>query len=95
VGERRACRLVGISRSVLRYRSRRPDDSELRERVKQIARKRQRFGHLRITAILRREGTRVNHKKIHRICREEHLQVPRRRRKRLKRERFHFRRRRE
>jgi putative transposase len=58
----------------------------LRERVKQIARKRQRFGHLRITAILRREGTRVNHKKIHRICREEHLQVPRRRRKRLKRE---------
>ncbi len=70
---------------MLRYRSRRPDDSELRERVKQIARKRQRFGHLRITAILRREGTRVNHKKIHRICREEQLQVPRRRRKRLKR----------
>lgn len=85
MGERRACRLVGISRSVLRYRSKRPDDSELRERVKQIARKRQRFGHLRITAILRREGRRVNHKRIHRICREEHLQVPRRRRKRLKR----------
>jgi putative transposase len=61
------------------------DDSELRERVKQIARERQRFGHLRITAILRREGRRVNHKRIHRICREEHLQVPKRRRKRLKR----------
>ncbi len=74
-----------MSRSVLRYRSRRSDDTELRERVKTIARQRQRFGHLRITAMLRREGIRVNHKKIHRICREEHLQVPRRRRKRLKR----------
>lgn len=70
---------------MLRYRCRRVDDSELRERVKQIARERQRFGHLRITAILRREGRRVNHKRIHRICREEHLQVPKRRRKRLKR----------
>jgi putative transposase len=70
---------------VFRYRSRRSDDGELRERVKQIARQRQRFGHLRITAMLRREGIRVNHKKVHRICREEHLEVPRRRRKRLKR----------
>jgi putative transposase len=58
----------------------------VRERVKEIARKRQRFGHLRITALLRREGMRVNHKRIHRIGREEGLLVPRYLRKRLKRE---------
>lgn len=54
--------------------------------MKEIARKRQRFGHLRITAMLRRDGLRVNHKRIHRICREEGLLVPRHRRKRLKRD---------
>ena len=85
MAERRACRLVGLSRTVLRYRTRRVDDVAVRERVKEIARTRQRFGHLRITAMLRREGTLINHKRVHRICREEQLLVPRRRRKRLKR----------
>jgi hypothetical protein len=36
--------------------------SGMRERVREIARKRQRFGHLRITVLLRRRGLRVNHK---------------------------------
>jgi putative transposase len=84
--ERRACRLVKLSRSVARYRVRRKDDIGLRERVREIGRQRQRFGHLRITALLRREGRSVNHKRIYRICREEGLLVPRRRRKRLKRD---------
>jgi putative transposase len=83
LSERGACRLVGISRSVWRYRSRRPPDPEVREKVRQIAGKRQRFGHLRITALLRRQGLRVNHKRVYRICRQERLLVPRRRRKRL------------
>jgi putative transposase len=86
LSQRRACRLIGMSRSVWRYKSRRPPDTELRAKVREIARKRQRFGHLRITALLRREGLRVNHKRIHRICREERLLVPRRRRKRLQRQ---------
>jgi len=86
LSQQRACRLIGMSRSVWRYRSRRPPDTELREKVRAIARKRQRFGHLRITALLRRQGLRVNHKRIHRICREERLLVPRRRRKRLQRQ---------
>jgi putative transposase len=75
-----------MSRSVWRYQSRRPADTKLREKVWEIARKRQRFGHLRITALLRRGGLRVNHKRIHRICREGRLLVPRRRRKRLQRQ---------
>jgi putative transposase len=67
------------------YKRKVRDDRELRERIREIAGKRQRFGHLRITAMLRREGRRVNHKQVYRICREEHLLVPRMRRKRLRR----------
>jgi putative transposase len=42
-----------------------------------LARERQRFGHLRLTILLRREGWVANHKKVYRICREEQLLVPR------------------
>lgn len=78
LSQRRGCRLLGMSRSVCRYQSRRPPDTEVREQVREIARKRQRFGHLRITALLRRQGLRVNHKRIYRICRQERLLVPHR-----------------
>ena len=86
LSQRRGCRLVGIGRSVWSYQSRRPPDTEVREKVREIARQRQRFGHLRITALLRREGMRVNHKRIYRICRQERLLIPRRHGKRLKRQ---------
>jgi putative transposase len=76
---------MGISRSACRYQARPPADGEIRETVREIARKRQRFGHLRITALLRREGQCVNHKRIYRICRQEQLLVPQRRRNRLQR----------
>ena len=76
---------LDTTRSVCRYQSHRPADTKMREKVREIARKRQRFGHLRIT-VLRRQGQRVNIKRIHRICREERLLVPRWRRKRLQRQ---------
>ena len=69
----------------MKYKARFRDDGGLRERIREIARKRQRFGHLRITAMLRREGRHVNHKMVYRICREERLLVPKLRRKRLRR----------
>ena len=46
LSERRACGLVGITRSSHRYRHRRRDDRELRERLHQLAYQRQRFGYL-------------------------------------------------
>lgn len=85
IGERRACRLAGISRSSRRYQAARDRDEGLRERIRELARERQRFGHLRLTVLLRREDWVVNHKKVYRICREEQLLVPRRRRKRIRR----------
>lgn len=85
ISERRACRLAGISRSSRRYQPATKRDESLRERIRELARERQRFGHLRLTVLLRREGWVANHKKVYRICREEQLLVPRRRRRRLRR----------
>lgn len=65
----------------MRYRSRRPDDSELRSRVRAIAEQRRRFGSPRIHVMLKREGWRVNHKKVERIYREEGLSLRRKKRK--------------
>ena len=83
LSERRACGLVGITRSSHRYRHRRRDDRELRERLHQLAYQRQRFGYRRLGALLRREGMLVNHKRIYRLYRAEGLVVRRRQRKRV------------
>lgn len=83
VSERQACGLVGIGRSTLRYRRERPDQPELRQRLRELAGERRRFGYRRLHVLLRREGWRVNHKRVERFYREERLSVRRRRRKRV------------
>src|SRR5690606_37000939 len=45
LSERRACKLVGVSRRVIRYRSSRPDDGPLRKRLRELAAERRRFGY--------------------------------------------------
>jgi putative transposase len=87
VSERRACRLVGIGRSTLRYRSRpRPEEESLRRRLRELAAQRPRFGYRRLHVLLRREGVIINHKRVERLYREEGLAVRRRRRKRVARD---------
>jgi putative transposase len=81
--QRRACRLIGTTRSTVRYRGRRGDDAVLRGRLRELAAERPRFGYRRLHALLRREGIIVNHKRIERLYREEGLAVRRRRRKSL------------
>ena len=78
MSERRACRVIGCQRMTVRYRSRRPDDPALRERLRALARERRRFGYRRLLIFLRREGFIVNHKRLFRIYREEHLVVRKR-----------------
>ena len=73
--ERRACQLVGAHRSVVRYSSRKKDESALTVRIKQIAYERRRFGYRRIHMILKREGMKINHKKVYRIYRACGLKV--------------------
>ena len=75
----RSCRLVGLQRSSYRYRSRRPDDGELREKLRDLAHRRPRFGYRRLGIFLRREGYRINHKRLLRLYRTEGLVLPRKR----------------
>lgn len=75
---RRACELVGMSRSGFDYESRAKEEPELIEKIKRIADRYKRFGYRRTWAILRREGTVVNHKKVSRIRKSLGLTLPRR-----------------
>jgi len=78
MSERRACRTIGCVRMTVRYRCHRPDDAELRARLRSLAHVRRRFGYRRLHVLLRREGFMVNHKRLFRLYREERLMVRRR-----------------
>lgn len=78
MSERRACSVIGADRTSIRYRSHRPDDADLRERLRELASERRRFGYRRLHVLLRREGVVVNRKKVQRLYREEGLSVRRR-----------------
>jgi len=82
-GVTRACGLVGISRSLYRYRCRRPDSAPLRARIEEIAAVKRRYGYRRVYVRLRREGWQVNRKRVYRLYREAGLAVRRRKRKRI------------
>jgi putative transposase len=82
-GVTRACGLVGISRSLYGYRSRRPAVAGLRERICELAGEKRRYGYRRIHVLLRREGWQVNRKRTYRLYREAGLSVRRRKRKRI------------
>src|SRR3984893_12945952 len=83
LSQRHACRLVGMDRSTLRYQGKRPDDSTLRQRLRELAAERRRFGYRRLGWMLAREGHAMNHKRLYRLYCEEKLMVRRRgRRKR-------------
>jgi putative transposase len=83
LGVTRACGLVGISRSLYNYRSRRSDSGKLRERIGELAGEKRRYGYRRIHVLLRREGWQVNRKRTYRLYREAGLAVRRRKRKRI------------
>ena len=81
--ERRACRLIQLERSSYQYKPRPDQNQELRQRLKELADQRRRFGCRRLYVLLRREGYEVNHKRIERLYREEGLGLKRRKRKRI------------
>ena len=78
VSQRRACEVLAVDRSSVRYRSIRPDDADLREAMRRVASERRRFGYRRIHVMLQRQGIDMNLKKLRRLYREEKLQVRRR-----------------
>ena len=80
ISERRACWLIGLSRSVLRYESKRAED-DVEARLVELAGVRRRFGYRRLHLLLEREGHRINHKRVYRLYRSAGLAVHRRKRR--------------
>ena len=82
ISERRACQLVGLSRTVLHYEAKvEPANEHLRARLVELAGERRRFGYRRLHALVRREGVRANHKRIYRLYSDADLAVRRRKRR--------------
>src|SRR5215467_6062848 len=75
VSIRRACHVFLLDRSTYHYKSRRPGQASLEQRIKEICQTRVRYGYRRVQVLLRREGWPVNHKKTRRIYRELGLQL--------------------
>ncbi len=75
VSQRRACKVIGVERSLVRYNRVGPDDQAVRLRLRELACERRRLGYRRLHVLLAREGIRMNHKKLRRLYREERLQV--------------------
>jgi len=82
LSERRACSIVGADRKMIRYRSRRSPERELRDRLRELANERRRFGYRRLFVLLRREGEPSGINRIYRLYREEGLTVRKRRSRR-------------
>lgn len=78
VSQRRACSAIAVDRSLVRYRSRRGDDAEIRARLRALAALRRRFGYRRLDVLMRREGIVINRKKTQRLYREDALMVRKR-----------------
>jgi putative transposase len=79
---RRACRLVGFSRTSFVHQAKPdPENEAIQARMVELAHERRRFGYRRLHVLLRREGVHANHKRIHRLYRLAGLAVRRRRRR--------------
>ena len=80
LSERRACRLVGLSRDSYRHPPTADQATlDLHEKIVEIAHVRRRFGYRRIHDMLREQFPGGNHKRIYRLYRQANLTVKKRR----------------
>ncbi|WP_413585766.1 IS3 family transposase [Bdellovibrio sp. HCB274] len=85
ISERRACKILGQSRSSQRYTIQfAPDEDRLTRDIIEFANLYGRYGYRRITALLRSNGWHVNTKRVARIWRERGLKVPKKQQKRAR-----------
>jgi transposase InsO family protein len=82
LSERRACSIVNADRKMIRYRSCRRPDTELRTALRELANARRRFGYRRLFVLLRQRGEPSGINRIYRLYREEGLAVRKRRARR-------------
>ena len=81
-GQAQTCRALGLARSSSYLVGReRVEDRRLRKEIVDLSEKQPRYGYRRITALLRRDGWRVNPKRVRRVREEEGFKVSKRQRK--------------
>ncbi len=81
LSQRRACGLIGITRRAYRFKAGQDRNQGLRQRLRELAEEKRRWGCPLLYQMLRREGLKVNHKRVERLYREEGLSLRRRRRR--------------
>ncbi len=77
-----ACRAIGLARSSL-YRASQANEErrEMQSRIIDFSEQNPRYGYRRVTALLRREGAKINTKRVQRVRRQESLQVRKKQRR--------------
>lgn len=77
LSERRVCRALGCSRSLIRYvPSLRPDEGLLRAAVVRLAGQYGRYGYRRVTELLAQDGWAVSRSRVEWLWKQEGLKVP-------------------
>jgi putative transposase len=79
ISTRRACRVVATTRSSAYYVSRKDPLTALRQRLREVAQIRVRFGYRRLRVLLQREGWTVGKERFYRVYTEEGLALRRKR----------------
>jgi len=80
---RKLCILIGLNRSSWHYKSKPDRNAHIRERLRELANERKRWGYRRLHYLLRREGILINHKRTERLYREENLMLRVKRRRKV------------
>ena len=80
LSQRRACALMQVARSALKYTPRMPGkDAAATQRMKELAAQYPRYGYRRIRIFLGRDGFAMSASRARRLWSEQRLQVPRKR----------------
>lgn len=87
LSERRACELVGLSRSSYRYQATKAqNDEQLSVQLKALALEQPRYGYRRLGVLVKRRASApINDKRIHRLYRKAGLALRKLKRKRVRR----------
>ena len=83
LSNRRACKLIGISRSTCQYTSKSKDDSELQQALTALTDRHAAIGYWQCCYRLWNKGYNWNHKRIYRVYTDMKLNIRRRVKKRL------------
>jgi len=67
LSERQACQMLKMSRSAYRYRTKKPDDEEIKQVLLEVADRKPRWGFRKMVDYLKNQGYVWNHKRIRRV----------------------------